>query len=154
MTAFLATPVSTSGIILLAEDNSNDALVVGLGFRIAGITDELVVVRSEEEFVRFVKAEGVLSDSEYAIPRLILLDLEMSQLDCLAVLKWLREQPLWSCVPIIALTSSPYLRELTRAYQLGANSFLTKPGDLSQFVAKISQMADSWLRVGAAERAH
>jgi CheY-like chemotaxis protein len=134
------------GTILLVEDKADDALLVGLGLRIAGIKDRLEVVNNEKDFTNYARGEAPYNNRrEYPIPRLILLDLQMPSIDAIAVMTWLRHQPGFQRLPVVALTNSPYARKVTRAYQAGANSFLTKPADLTQFVAKIKQMADYWL---------
>jgi CheY-like chemotaxis protein len=63
------------------------------------------------------------------MPRLVLLDIKMPGTDGFDVLQWIRLQPGLAGLPVVMLTSSDEIRDVNRAYQLGANSFLVKPLD-------------------------
>ena len=61
------------------------------------------------------------------------------------VLAWLRQRSEWNGLPVVILTGSCYEPDVKHAYELGANSFLTKPNDFSAFVGTVKQMAHFWL---------
>jgi len=69
----------------------------------------------------------------------------MPAVDGFEVLQWVRSRPEWRALPIIVLTNSYYGPDINRAYELGANSFLTKPGDLYAYVGAVRQVAHFWL---------
>ena len=75
-----------------------------------------------------------INRSEYPLPELILLELNMPGVDGFQVLRWVRQQPELKALRIVVLTSSNELQDATYAYQLGANSFLVKPIDFKEFV--------------------
>jgi len=68
-----------------------------------------------------------VSRDEYPLPTVLLLDLKMPRADGFDVLRWIQTQPSLSSLIVIVLTSSEDMRDVNRAYQLGANSFLVKP---------------------------
>src|SRR5262249_48425052 len=65
----------------------------------------------------------------YPVPDLLLLDIKMPGTDGFEVLRWIREQPQFAGMCVVMLTSSDEIRDVNRAYKLGANSFLVKPLD-------------------------
>ena len=81
-----------------------------------------------EEAVDYLSGLGKYSNrAEYPLPSLILLDIKMPGLDGLEVLRWVRSQPGLKTIRVVMLTTSSDIRDVNTAYQLGANSFLTKP---------------------------
>jgi CheY-like chemotaxis protein len=69
----------------------------------------------------------------------------MPRVDGFEVLEWIRSQPVFGALRVVVLTSSDSLRDVNRAYQLGANSFLVKPADLQQFAALIQALHGYWI---------
>src|SRR5438034_11513986 len=115
-------------VILLAEDNENHVLLIRRAFEQAGLVNPLYVVSNGEEAISYLKGEGKYANrDEYPLPCLMLLDLKMPKKDGFEVLEWLRGQPGFSSLRVVVLTTSEELRDVNRAYRLGANSFLTKP---------------------------
>jgi CheY-like chemotaxis protein len=120
--------------------------VVGRAFREAGVSNPLIAARDGEAAVRYLKGEGEYADREqFPIPQLILLDLDLPGMNGFEVLAWLRQDPTVQHLPVVVLTSSTYSPDLTRAYQLGANSFLTKPTDFTELIREVKHMSDFWL---------
>lgn len=135
-----------SKTILLADDCPNDVLLVRAAFARAGFEHTILVVPDGEETLRYLKAEGQYSDrKKFPIPTLLLLDLKMPRIDGFEVLKWIRRHLEWRCLPVIILSNSYYGPDIQRAYDLGANSFLTKPADLEEYVSAVKQVGDFWL---------
>jgi CheY-like chemotaxis protein len=138
--------MNESGIILLAEDNLDDVLLVRMAFRKAGFDNRIVVVCDGEVAIKYLKGKGRYADrSKYPIPQIFLLDLKMPKVSGFEVLDWRQRRPEWKCLPTIVLTSSYATEDITRAYDLGANSFLTKPADFPEFVAIMKEMVRFWL---------
>ncbi len=132
--------------ILLAEDDQNDAFLVQSAFARAGYKYTFAVVCNGEEAINYFQGEGKFADrNAYPIPALLLLDLKMPGVDGFEVLRWVRSQPGWKTLPIIVLTNSCYDPDINQAYDLGANSFLTKPGDLIKYVGVVKLVVDFWL---------
>src|SRR5439155_5212661 len=74
---------------------------------------------------RYLKGEGEYSErSQYAFPRLLILDIKMPRLNGFEVLSWIRDHPECAVIPVIMMSSSRDERDITKAYQLGANSYM------------------------------
>ena len=78
-------------------------------------------------------------------PELILLDLKMPRKNGFETLEWLRRQPGLKRLVVVVLTSSSERADINRAYELGANSYLVKPGDFQTLVGLVSALASYWL---------
>lgn len=134
------------GTILLVEDDPDDAFMVGRALQQVGIANPLVVMRDGEQAVQYLQGEGAYGDrTQFPIPQLILLDLHLPGIDGFQVLTWLRQESKMRHLPVVVLTSSTYSPDVKRAYQLGANSFLTKPTDFMELVAELKARCDFWL---------
>ena len=133
--------------ILLAEDSPDDVFLLRSAFKKSGFKDPIYVVPNGEEVLHYLKGEGHYADrQQYPIPHLLLLDLNMPRMNGFDVLSWIRARQEWMCLPVIVLTTSFYGPEIKRAYDLGANSFITKPPDFSQLVASLKEVGEHWLR--------
>jgi CheY-like chemotaxis protein len=138
--------MSEHGIILLAEDEEDHVLLIRHAFAQADLRNPLYVVWNGEEAISYLRGTGKYSNrDEYPLPDLLLLDLKMPRVNGFEVLKWIRQQPELAPLRVLVLTSSNELRDVNRAYQLGANSFLVKPLDF-QDVIQLSRMIQKyWL---------
>ena len=135
-----------TAVILLAEDDENQIVLTRRVFKQARLLNPVHVVRNGEEAIAYFKGEGQYANrEEYPLPALLLLDLKMPRKNGFEVLKWIREQPSLRALRVIVLTSSEEMADVNRAYQLGANSFLVKPGDFEQFVSVIQTLQGYWL---------
>jgi CheY-like chemotaxis protein len=139
--------VKTSGYaILLVEDDPNDILLMQRAFRKANLTNPLHVARDGLEAIEYLTHQGKFADvSRYSTPILILLDLQMPRKNGLETLEWLRQQPGLKRLVVVVLTSSSEQADINRAYELGANSYLVKPGDFQTLVNLVSSLARYWL---------
>ncbi len=138
--------MSDQSVILLAEDSENDVLLTRRAFARANLLNPLQVVRDGVEAIAYLKGEGPYANrAEYPLPDLLLLDLKMPRKDGFEVMRWIREQPGLRALRIVVLTSSDKIRDVNRAYQLGANSFLVKPVDFEHFVEVSQALKGYWL---------
>src|SRR6266478_3502607 len=119
-----------NALILIADDREDDVLLMQRSLEKAGVTNPLQVVHNGEETIAYLRGEGRFSNrAEYPLPALLLLDLKMPRKDGFEVLEWIRQESAIRALRIIVLTSSENIRDVSRAYELGANSFLVKPMD-------------------------
>jgi CheY-like chemotaxis protein len=133
-------------VILLAEDDENHVTFVKRAFKHAGLLNPLFVVEDGEEAIAYLKGEGKYANrDEYPLPCLLLLDLKMPNKNGFEVLEWIRGQAGLSSLRVVVLTTSDQVRDVNRAYQLGANSFLTKPIDFRDFVQLTISIKGHWL---------
>jgi len=136
----------TEKMILLVEDSPDDEELTTRALRQAKIANEIVVARDGAEAVEFLFAEGVHAGRDLSrMPAVILLDLKLPKLSGLDVLDRLRRDPRTRLIPTVVLTSSSEEDDMVKSYQLGANSYVRKPIDFSQFANAVSQLGIYWL---------
>lgn len=144
-----------SAVILLVEDREDDVLLIRKAFARAGLRNPLYVVNDGEQAIAYLMGEAPFTNrSEYPLPDLILLDLKMPRLDGFETLNWIRRQPGIRGLPVVVLTSSEEIRDVNRAYQLGANSFLVKPLDFENSIAVAKMIEKYWLRSAKLPETH
>jgi CheY-like chemotaxis protein len=133
-------------LILLAEDNADHVLLIQRAFRMSGLVNPLHVVNDGAQAIAYLKGEGEYANrAEYPLPCLLLLDLKMPNKNGFEVLEWIRSEPAFAALRVVVLTTSGESQDINRAYQLGANSFLTKPVDFRDFVQLTSAIKGYWL---------
>ncbi len=138
--------MAESGPILLVEDNPDDALLIGSAFEKSGIKNRLLVVSTAEDAIKLLNGEGAYCDrKQYPFPVLVLADLKLPGLTGFDFVKWLRAQPDLKRLPVIVLSSSVFAPDVKQAYDVGANSFLAKPHEFSDFAKEVKATADFWL---------
>jgi two-component system response regulator len=86
------------------------------------------------------------------VPELILLDLKLPKIDGLDVLRRLRDDSRTKYVPVVVLTTSSEQRDIIESYNLGANSYVTKPVDFNEFMDATRQLGTYWLLLNRAVR--
>ena len=126
--------------ILHVEDNPDDLMLMELAFRKAGVDVRLETATDGD------KAIKVLQNGSTAVPpACVLLDVKLPSLSGLEVLAWIRNQPQLKRLPVVMLTSSLLPDDVNQAYDLGANSYLTKPQDPEELGQLVCAFRDYWL---------
>ncbi len=128
-----------SQLIALVEDNPDDEMLTIRALKKQKIANEIVVLRDGVEALEF------LLSPDSPLPHLVLLDLKLPRLDGMEVLRRLRQEERTRLLPIVVLTSSDEERDVIEGYRLGANSYVRKPVDFSQFVEAVSHLGLYWL---------
>jgi CheY-like chemotaxis protein len=147
--------MSDTSVILLAEDRDDDVVLITRAFRQAYVTNPLYVVRDGAEAIAYLSGEGRYNNrEEFPLPDLLLLDLKMPRVDGFEVLNWIRQQPTLGALRVVVLTSSDELRDVNRAYRLGANSFMVKPLDFEDVVHMGQCLTKYWLVMSKAPEIH
>ena len=101
-------------------------------------------VQDGVEAISFLRREG--SYAAAPTPDLMVLDLNLPKKDGRTVLKELKSDPKLSKIPVIVFTTSQASSDIMRSYELGANCYLRKPGNLAEFTAVVQSMAEFWLQ--------
>lgn len=127
-------------VLLLVEDDPDDVALTLRALRIARVITPVVVARDGVEALDFL-----FGRSGQALPRLVVLDLKLPRLDGIGVLRAIRADPRTALLPVLILTASVLDDDLAACYRLGANSYLVKPIDFSQFVAMVTLLSNYWL---------
>lgn len=132
--------------ILLVEDNKDDEELTLRALARNNIGNHVVVVRDGQEAIDWLEGVGTHAGRSAAdTPALILLDLKLPKVDGLEVLQRLRANPTTELVPVVILTSSREDRDRIEGYRGGANSYVQKPVDFTQFVDAVRQLGVYWL---------
>ena len=132
--------------ILLVEDNEGDVFLTKRALNIAKIRNNLAVASDGVEAIEYLLGNPTKPSTETKLcPVLILLDLNLPKIDGLQVLKQIRKDERTCMCPVVILTSSREEIDIIRGYKLGANSYICKPVDFSQFVETLRQLALYWL---------
>jgi two-component system, response regulator len=131
--------------ILLVEDNPDDVELTLRALRKNDILNEVAVARDGQEALDYVFSTGCYQGSANPVPSLILLDLKLPRIDGLEVLKRLRQDARTRLVPVVILSSSTEDSDLVRGYEYGANSYVHKPVDFSEFVEAARALGLYWL---------
>jgi CheY-like chemotaxis protein len=135
-------------IILLAEDDPNDVVLIQRAFQKAGLRNILKVVEDGDQAIKYLSGQGVYSNREqYPLPFLMLLDLKMPGTDGFEVLEWLRNEPQLKRMLVVVLTSSNLQADVDHAYELGANSYLVKPVSFDEMVHLIQRFESYWSEI-------
>jgi two-component system response regulator len=133
-------------VILLIEDNPSDVLLTKRALEKNHIRNELAVAEDGQDALDYLYCNGAHATRNPAeLPTLILLDLKLPKVDGLDVLRRIRADERTRRIPVVVLTSSKEQEDLAKSYDLGANSFVRKPVDFSQFVEAVKQLGLYWL---------
>jgi CheY-like chemotaxis protein len=137
--------------ILIAEDNQDHVLLLRRALQKGEFLHPVFVVNDGEETIAYLNGEGKYANrSEYPLPALLLLDLKMPGKNGFEVLEWIRRQPGLKRLRIVVLTTWDAPRDVNRAYELGANAFMVKPFDRSQYLQLTDAIKGYWLSLSAA----
>jgi CheY-like chemotaxis protein len=128
-------------LILSVEDNPDDVLILNRAFQKANTSAHLEFLADGDQAIEY------LADiSQKPCPILLLLDLKLPKKSGLEVLAWVRSQTPFKRLPVVMLTSSNQPEEIDTAYDLGANSYLVKPGSIDDFVQLAKAIEIYWVQ--------
>lgn len=132
--------------ILLVEDNAAD---VELTIRALGrhhLANKVFVVKDGQEALDFIFCSGAYAGrAKNNIPKVIFLDLKLPKVDGMEVLRAIRAEERTKMVPVVVLTSSQEEKDLVKSYELGVNSYITKPVEFDKFVEAVSEAGLYWM---------
>jgi two-component system response regulator len=140
-------PPKNRAEVLLVDDNPAD---IDLMREILGSCKHHYHVNSVgdgEEAILFLHRRGKYSEAP--CPDLVILDLNLPRKDGRTVLKELKSDSLFCKIPVVVFTTSQTNSDITNSYQLGANCYLRKPGNLNEYRAVVQSMANFWLGFAA-----
>ncbi|MGD8892702.1 MAG: response regulator [Desulfobacterales bacterium] len=135
-------------IILLAEDDLGDQELTKRALEEGKVENELYIVKDGEEALDYLFRRGSYTDPETSPrPDLFLLDLNMPKLDGRQVLEQIRSIYELRNIRVVVLTTSRQEEDITRSYDLGVHSYITKPVDLDQFFNVIRTLEEYWFQI-------
>jgi two-component system, chemotaxis family, response regulator Rcp1 len=139
-------PIQTRPIqILLVEDSPSDARLTISALKLAKVANELHHVEDGVQAMEFLRRQGKYEKSPR--PDLILLDLNLPRKDGREVLKEMKEDPKFTNIPVIVLTTSNAEQDVLRSYQLHCNCYVTKPVNFDRFLECVQSIEHFWLSV-------
>jgi two-component system, response regulator len=133
-------------IILLVEDNRIDEKLTLQAFKRSGVASEVVIARDGRAALDYVFATGLHTDrTAQQLPSLVLLDLKLSRIKGLEVLRRIRADGRTRLLPVVILTSSKEEEDIAHSYSLGANAYIRKPIEFAEFVDVARTLGRFWL---------
>jgi len=137
-----------NNLILMAEDDLDDRLLAQDAFKESGLGTELRFVNDGVELMDYLYKQNKFSGPETAPkPGLIILDLNMPRKDGREALKELKANAELRKIPVVILTTSTAGPDISKVYDLGANSFISKPVAYNSLVGLMRSLADYWFNV-------
>lgn len=132
--------------ILIVEDSMDDANLTIRSLKKNNIANNMFHVKDGAEALDYIFAQGDYSSRVNAVkPRLILLDLKMPKVNGLEVLEKIKENPETRSIPVVILTSSQEDPDIKKCYELGANSYVTKPVEFEGFIKAVKELGFYWM---------
>ena len=129
--------------LMLVEDNAAHAELTVYALEESG--NKIVVMRDGVEAINYLKHSGEWTNNASDIlPKLILLDLKMPNMNGKQFLVEIRNDDKFSSIPVVMLTSSGLESDMKECYELGANSYIVKPVTYSEFVETVKNIPEYW----------
>jgi CheY-like chemotaxis protein len=136
----------TATPVLYVEDEDNDVFLLKLAFRKAGATHPLQIATDGRQAVDYLLGSGPFAvRSEFPLPCLVLLDLNLPQMDGFSVLQFIRADHRLKDLPVVIFTSSEQQSDKDRARKLGATDYVVKPSKVDLLVAFVQAIHQEWL---------
>jgi CheY-like chemotaxis protein len=134
-------------IVLLVDDSKDDTLLMRTVFERAGFVQPLRFVSDGDQAIAYLRGDGIHSDrGQFPLPTVVLLDLNMPRKNGFEVLVWIRQQPTLKRLRVYILSASSRTEDIQRSYDLGANSYLVKPGNLTGLMHMAKTLV-AWLKL-------
>lgn len=133
-------------VILLVEDNDDDAELTSMAFREAKISNPVLRLEDGVAALDYLLGRGKYAGRDLSdMPAIVLLDLNLPRINGLEVLRTLRAEERTKHLPVVILTSSTEDRDRIEAYDHHANSYVQKPVNYDQFVVAARQLGLYWM---------
>lgn len=144
MSSTSKTPSETA-VILMADDDDDDYLLTKRALKESKLLDSLVRVRDGEELFDYLYERGKFAGKTSQKPDFILLDLNMPRMDGRQALKTIKTDEKFQHIPVVVFTTSKAEEDIVRSYQLGVNSFITKPVTFDGLKEVMRRLDSYWL---------
>jgi CheY-like chemotaxis protein len=128
--------------ILIAEDDADDRFLLRTAFEENGFDDQLHFVENGVELLDYLSQ--CLTDTGQLLPDFILLDLNMPKKDGREALREIKQTAQLKLIPVIIFSTTNNKQEIVRCYELGANSYITKPNSFEQLIHVVKSIKYYW----------
>ena len=136
------------GTILLVEDQESDAALLRRGFEKAKVLNPIIHLMNGDDALLYLEGRQRYADrTEYPLPVLILLDLKLPGLTGFQILQWMRTRNEIRRIPVVVLTTDDSPETVNSAYDLGANSYLVKPGNNAAIAKMVNAIRQYWIEL-------
>lgn len=133
--------------VLVADDDVDDQYLLREAFSTTKFDREIVMVNNGEELLDYLNRRGKYSDKDIPFPKIIMLDLNMPKKDGRECLKEIKSNPKFSKIPIVIFSTSNNPEDINQLYELGANSYITKPYSYNELVEIVEALKKYWFSV-------
>ena len=131
----------------MADDDADDRLLTREAFQENKLKNQLNFVENGEELMDYLMHRNGFNESNAPRPGLILLDLNMPKKDGRQALKEIKSTASLKRIPIVVLTTSKAEEDIIKSYELGVNSFITKPVSFESLVAVTAKLGHYWFEI-------
>jgi CheY-like chemotaxis protein len=134
--------------ILVADDDLEDCMLIGDAMQQSRLANDIHFVHDGEELMDYLRHAGRYADRRLSPrPGLILLDLNMPRKDGREALREIKADPCLHKIPVIVLTTSQAEEDICRSYDLGVNSYITKPVTFASMVELMRALGKYWFEI-------
>jgi CheY-like chemotaxis protein len=133
--------------ILIADDDADDRMMAKEALEECRLANPVDFVEDGVELLAYLRGQGRYSGSIKRRPGFIILDLNMPKMDGREALREIKADPLLRRIPIVVMTTSKAEEDIYRTYDLGVNSFITKPVTFDGLVAVMRTLGAYWIEI-------
>lgn len=134
--------------VLLVDDDEEDRWATKKAFEKSRLRNKLFAVENGAEALDFLLNRGSFKDKEaYPLPDLVLLDLNMPVMDGREVLRHIKKDPKLLRIPVVVMTTSKQEEDILKSYDLGVNSYVTKPISMDHLLEVVRELGHYWLEI-------
>jgi two-component system, response regulator len=130
----------------MADDDEDDRMFAREAFELSRLNHLFIFVENGKELMDYLLFRGKYEGAVHERPALILLDLNMPLMDGREVLHEIKQHPELKYIPVVVFSGSSAMRDIQYCYALGANSFIVKPANFSEFLAAVQGFIRFWLQ--------
>ncbi len=131
----------------MADDDDDDFLLTQKALKASKLLNKLVRVKDGEELLDYLFRRGEYEGRDIELPGIILLDLNMPRKDGREALKEIKEHATLRNIPVVVFTTSKAEEDVYKTYQLGVNSFITKPVTFNNLLEVMSSLGRYWFEI-------
>jgi CheY-like chemotaxis protein len=135
--------------ILIAEDDADDRFLLQAAFQENGFRDRLQFVDNGVDLIEFLNTIPSGCENPALLPKFILLDLNMPKKDGREVLKEIKQHPNLKKIPVVIFSTTNNEQEMRRCYELGANSYITKPNSFEHLLKIVANLRGYWMHTSS-----
>ena len=138
--------METNPVLLVADDDPDDRLLIREAMSECKSRADLRCVENGEDLLDYLLRRNRYASAEAPSPALILLDLNMPRKDGREALREIKSHPALKRIPVVILTTSKADTDIAGLYDLGANSFISKPVHFDELVNVVRLLGEYWFR--------